>query len=47
MSKIEEWAVTEGAEEIELNVMRFNSNAFEFYKKSGFEAVFTRMAKKI
>jgi GNAT superfamily N-acetyltransferase len=46
MSKVEEWAIVHGAEEIGLNVMYFNSNAAQFYNRLGFEVISARMAKK-
>jgi ribosomal protein S18 acetylase RimI-like enzyme len=47
ISKVEEWAIAQGAEEIGLNVMHFNTNATQFYDRLGFEVISSRMAKKI
>ncbi len=37
MSKCAEWAKSEGAKQIRLEVMSFNDNAQKFYQKLGFE----------
>lgn len=47
MEAAEEWACTEGAREIELNVWEFNQNAILFYDHLGYETGARRMFKKL
>jgi ribosomal protein S18 acetylase RimI-like enzyme len=47
MKHIEKWAQSEGAEEIRLEVMEFNSNAQKFYDSIGFQTHSHILAKII
>ena len=45
MTTIHEWAISNGATTIELNVYEFNKGAIAFYKKLGYETFSRRMSK--
>jgi ribosomal protein S18 acetylase RimI-like enzyme len=47
MEKAQEWAMTNGAVFIELNVYEFNQNAISFYERLGYQISSRRMRKKI
>ncbi len=47
MEKAQEWAKTNGAVFIELNVYEFNKNAISFYERLGYQISSQRMRKKI
>jgi ribosomal protein S18 acetylase RimI-like enzyme len=47
MEKAQEWATTNGAEFIELNVYEFNRNAISFYERLGYQISSRKMRKKI
>ena len=47
MEKAQEWATTNGAVFIELNVYEFNRNAISFYEKLGYQISSRKMRKKI
>jgi ribosomal protein S18 acetylase RimI-like enzyme len=43
----QEWAVTSGADSIELNVWEFNRGAVEFYQQLGFATASRKMARRL
>ena len=47
MEKAQEWATTNGAVFIELNVYEFNKNAISFYERLGYHVSSRRMRKNI
>ena len=47
MEKTQEWAITKGAEFIELNVYEFNKNAISFYERLGYQTSSRRMRKSL
>jgi len=47
MERAREWAVTEGANSVELNVWEFNKEAIEFYQQLGYGTVSRRMSKRL
>lgn len=47
MEKAQEWAATNGAVFIELNVYEFNKNAISFYERLGYQVSSRRMRKSI
>ena len=47
MEKAQEWATTNAAVFIELNVYEFNKNAISFYERLGYQISSRRMRKKI
>jgi len=47
MEKAQEWATTNSAVFIELNVYEFNKNAISFYERLGYQISSQRMRKKI
>lgn len=47
MEKAQEWAATNGAVFIELNVYEFNKNAISFYERLGYQVSSRRMRKNI
>ena len=47
MEKATEWAITKGAEFIELNVYEFNQNAISFYERIGYQTSSRKMRKSL
>jgi GNAT superfamily N-acetyltransferase len=47
MKQAEQWALSHGAAEIELNVWEFNENAIEFYKNLGYETSRRTMTRRL
>lgn len=47
MEKAQEWATTNDAAFIELNVYEFNKNAISFYERLGYQTSSRKMRKKI
>jgi len=47
MERAQEWATTNGAVFIELNVYEFNKNAISFYEGLGYQISSRKMRRKI
>ena len=47
MDKVQQWALSKGASEIELNVFAFNEAASDFYQKLGYETISRKMSKSL
>ena len=47
MEKAQEWAATEGADSIGLNVWEFNKGAIEFYLQLGYGTASRKMSKRL
>jgi ribosomal protein S18 acetylase RimI-like enzyme len=47
MDKVHQWAISRGANEVELNVYEFNQEAMAFYRQLGYETISQKMSKPL
>lgn len=47
MDKVDHWAISKGASDVELNVYEFNQEAIAFYQKLGYETISRKMSKPL
>lgn len=47
MDKVHHWAISKGANDVELNVYEFNQQAIAFYRQLGYETISRKMSKSL
>jgi len=47
MDKVHHWAISKGADDVELNVYEFNQGAIAFYRQLGYETISQKMSKSL
>jgi ribosomal protein S18 acetylase RimI-like enzyme len=46
MDKIHHWAISKGADDVELNVYEFNQGAIAFYRQLGYETISQKIVNR-